>query len=258
MATKNLARNVTQGGHTAYWQYTSRARTRANRHAVKVSLAQARSEGDTQDVAPVQRKRPRTDKNNDHLRYIKVWLDAQVGRAWDDVWSALVRRYDRRRLCNWHLIDTHLRHEILQTPDEQGYGRFVVDWDGVLRREEDFEVTRTSPRMRPEAPQNWPTHDMLSAWDDPDKLLGLSYIVTRGGIHFWVRSAQGIYYAPDRLLSQEELIYLHALPSWQRKSLRFSRAKVDRCFYNRYVAAKRALPHLPMPVLINQQQAQAV
>ena len=125
MATKNLARTVTEGGRAA----ESRSERRRSHRSVRVSeRAFARAILRDPEVAEARSPAPlrRAWKEfHDRLGPVDRWLGSHVGQPWDAVYSELVGRYSRRTLRGWHLIS----HILLSVG---GY-RFVIDELGILQ-----------------------------------------------------------------------------------------------------------------------------
>lgn len=57
----------------------------------------------------------------DRIKVLERYLIKQVGRSWNDIYSKLCQRYDRRNLRNWHMF-THIKQIIVKRGDENLYG----------------------------------------------------------------------------------------------------------------------------------------
>ena len=55
--------------------------------------------------------RGRTKYLNEHLGPLRRYLDSQVGRPWDKVWSEIATTLDSRSLTGQHIFD-HIRWEV--------------------------------------------------------------------------------------------------------------------------------------------------
>lgn len=133
MATKNLARTVIEGGRhrqNKKQRYFAQATERA-----RVRSWLAHTDGDD---APAPR--PKVYRSfDDKLAPAMRWLRAQVGRAWDAVYSDLHARFDTRTTAGRHIIHDHLLRDV-----QRGRELFV-DPHGILRRE-----TRSWRQLRAE------------------------------------------------------------------------------------------------------------
>jgi len=113
MSTKNLARTVMEGGRAPSSAFERREATRSERHLARASLNMVRSAEEWDEIERPLPLRNRPWKEfADKLMPTKRWLRSHVGLSWDDVRSKLTRRYDRRILKNWHLLDVHLLRDV--------------------------------------------------------------------------------------------------------------------------------------------------
>jgi hypothetical protein len=72
----------------------------------------------------------------DRLAPLRKYLEAQVGRPWNKVYSEICEANDRRTIRGYHLM-THLKHYVLigNAPSERYmYQDFLVGPDGILKR----------------------------------------------------------------------------------------------------------------------------
>lgn len=140
MATRNLARTVTEGGRAGRWRerYSTRVERQQFRRYLRVTSA---DEALDLGVRPERRNDYWGTSFTDRLKPVERFLAARAGRPWDDVFSELCSKFDRRSLLGWHLIDGHvLRHLVgfsassgryyLSFPPRSGAW---VDERGILR-----------------------------------------------------------------------------------------------------------------------------
>jgi hypothetical protein len=74
----------------------------------------------------------------DKLGPVKRWLDSQVGRNWDGVYSEIKQAFPNTNKQNHHLLDTHLMGYINRnaTVEKSNKGRRVFTADGYAGRRE--------------------------------------------------------------------------------------------------------------------------
>jgi len=137
MATRNLARSVVEGGRAGramdYWNQ------RAERQAIRVYLKRIRSEEDATDAGPDPIRDPEYwTTMGDRFSQTERFMASRAGRPWNDVYSELCRRYDRRTLKGWHFL-RHVERDIV-TQYNSPYRLFClpvsgafVDAQGILR-----------------------------------------------------------------------------------------------------------------------------
>ena len=169
MATRNLARTVVEGGRPHSNHIERDEATRAERHAVATFCNRARKDVDASlETALPLRKRVYREFA-DKLAPARRWLRSRVGRPWDETRSVLCRRFDRRKLKNWHLMDVHMLRDV------EGYYRysFDVDANGLLTYP-DGSRRHESKESRPPLPK-----DELNSW------LGGRTVGRRGRKLYW-------------------------------------------------------------------------
>ena len=79
-----------------------------------------------------------TKSITDRLGPVKRWLDSQVGRNWDRVYSEIKQAFPKANQQNHHLLDTHLLGYIIHnaTVEKSKQGRRVFSLDGYAVRRE--------------------------------------------------------------------------------------------------------------------------
>jgi hypothetical protein len=105
---------VTEGGRARYYREFERFHTRSDRFAIRNKLRKIRTaaDGEETDAGPTRAWQEFDSAFRDKLSAVKRYLASQAGRPWADVYSELCRRYDRRTLKGWHLIDEHIRLDV--------------------------------------------------------------------------------------------------------------------------------------------------
>ena len=137
MARKDLSRTVIEGGR--YWgnSYQRRASHGAERARTRAWMDAVRADTETAEER-VPRPRPRVRKNfRDKLGPARRWLERQVGRPWNAVFSELCATFDTRTVAGRHVVYGHLLpwvHRAARTDAFWEERDFVVDAYGILRR----------------------------------------------------------------------------------------------------------------------------
>jgi hypothetical protein len=151
VSRKNLSRTVIEGGR--YWSNCwfrrqshgeERATTREWLERVSVDL----DEADATDPPP----RRRVGKMfRDKLGPAQRWLESQVNRPWDNVYSELCELFDTRTVAGRHVVHDHMLKWVRQYDDvAPHYSRFdlVIDEHGILRKGDWFAQSYTKVRER--------------------------------------------------------------------------------------------------------------
>lgn len=116
MATKNLARTVTEGGRSGRW--AERYSTRVERQRVRRYLDRIDNADEALDlgVGPERRNDWWGTSFSDRLQPVRRFLAARAGQPWDDVFSELCSKFDRRTIKGWHLVDSHVLRHMVAVP----------------------------------------------------------------------------------------------------------------------------------------------
>lgn len=140
MATRDMARTIVEGGRWDWEQFERWQTNRRHRVATRAYLRAVTSNPEAADERLEPRRLPRTTyrsgRFSDKVAPLSRWIDAQIGRQWDDAYAELCRRYDRRSTKGWHLIVGHVdRYTVAREGEYRAeYASHIVDEDGVLRR----------------------------------------------------------------------------------------------------------------------------
>lgn len=128
MSRKNLSRTVIEGGRydgnkTDRYISNAKERARVKNYIQEVTLDMENYE--EYDVEP----REHVYKGfKDKLGPMYRWLQAQVGRPWDEVRSEVAEKFDTRTTAGRHIVHDHLLSSV-QTTIEARYGRYSVPGD---------------------------------------------------------------------------------------------------------------------------------
>lgn len=137
MAKRNLARTAIEGGRTGedkrwrkeHIEHHRRVRRAAN-HRMKIDP----STWDDVDFSPLHPTGWRDNKFKDKLNPVERWLEKQVGRQWDDIYSEVRQRFDARTTAGRHILFDHLLGYVEFRSHRLSYASYLVDADGVLQK----------------------------------------------------------------------------------------------------------------------------
>lgn len=135
MATRNLARSAVEGGrHRVDWKMNTRSERQQFRGYCDPS--------NDWDAAPIpRRERDTWESFTDKLKPIERFLRANAGRPWNNVYSELCKRFDRRTLRGQHILEGHITRHMVSLPSNNAGIRYPyssrwgawVDAHGILR-----------------------------------------------------------------------------------------------------------------------------
>ena len=199
MSKKNLARTVIEGGRAPRNRWERRRSNALERRWEAPASARLRLALAPEEIS--YQPRPKVDAEfRDRLGPAWRWLEAQVGRPWNDVRSALIKRFDTRTTAGRHILYDHI------LPSVQDHRRrflppdFDVDEVGKLvrgRRRERIRWMRSS--LAPPSAQD-------QIW------MAARRVGQRGSAYFWfVQTEHGAYRQCQRLSAAEVERFL-ALP----------------------------------------------
>ena len=199
MSTKNLARTVIEGGRAPRNRWERRRSNALERRWEAQASARLRLALAPEEISYQPRPKVYAELR-DRLGPARRWLEAQVGRPWNDVRSALIKRFDTRTTAGCHILYDHI------LPSVQDHRRrflppdFDVDEVGKLvrgRRRERICWMRAS--LAPPSAQD-------QIW------MAARRVGQRGSACFWfVRTEHGAYRQCQRLSAAEVERFL-ALP----------------------------------------------
>lgn len=137
MSKKNLARTAIEGGRHSSNKYERRKSHKYNRIEMKQYLNAVKLDPEhfDEEVEPetVHVYKEFTDKLNPMYR----WLDAQVGRPWDEVRSEVFQKFDTRTTAGRHITFDHLLRSIVET--NTGWNKYGYNlWDPDSRERTSF------------------------------------------------------------------------------------------------------------------------
>jgi hypothetical protein len=148
MSKKNLSRTVIEDG-----RYTGNKRERRNSHAenraeLRNYMQEVRLDPDNYDEYDIEPTQHVYKGFKDKLRPMYRWLNSQVGRSWDEVYSDVRKSFDTRTTAGRHIVFDHLLSsvEITENPRFRWSYRpedpttsysdndFYVDAEGILQK----------------------------------------------------------------------------------------------------------------------------
>lgn len=128
MSRKNLSRTVIEGGRydgNKTDRYISNAEERAR---VRNYIQEVTLDPENYDEYDVEPREHVYKGFKDKLGPMYRWLQAQVGRPWDDVRSEVSQKFDTRTTAGRHIVYDHLLSSV-QTTIDASYGRYSVPGD---------------------------------------------------------------------------------------------------------------------------------
>lgn len=139
MSTKRLARTVIEPGRSAATKRDRVTNNRGERRAARMSAHAFARDPDRADRVPhVERERVRVIQH-DKLRPLERWLDAQVGRPWNEVYAEIRASVDTRTTPGRHILYDHLLGDVenngvtRERRWSHGLREWWVDDEGILR-----------------------------------------------------------------------------------------------------------------------------
>lgn len=126
MSTKNLARTVIEGGRYGYNKWERRNSSAEERAHVRDFCKKVISDPELADEIDIEERQPVSQGFTDKLAPMYRWMDAQVGRPWDEVRSEVFQNFDTRTTAGRHITFDHLLREVVDTQSGfNEYGRIV-------------------------------------------------------------------------------------------------------------------------------------
>jgi hypothetical protein len=152
LSRKNLSRTVIEGGRRFFNSYSRRASHGTARARTRDWLDHIDDDrADGTDPRPL----PRVGKQfYDKLGPAQRWLDSQVGRPWNKVYSELRTKFDSRTLAGKHIVDDHMIGMVRRAGEPTRYWShrtLVVDRHGVLRKPPEYVHSYNKLRKRADA-----------------------------------------------------------------------------------------------------------
>ena len=199
MSTKNLARTVIEGGRAPRNRWERRRSNTLERRREAQASARLRLAIDPEEIS--YQPRPKVHAEfRDRLGPAWRWLEAQVGRPWNNVQSELIQRFDTRTTAGRHILHDHVLPSVLEPRTRFFPPDFDVDERGTLAR------GRRRKRIR------W-MHASVAAPSAEDGIwMAARRVGQRGSAYFWfVQTEHGAYRQCQRLSDAEVKRFL-ALP----------------------------------------------
>lgn len=210
MSTKRLSKTVIEGGRAGYNKFERRNSHVEVRAQERDYLKNVLADLEHAEEYDIDIRQPVMKGFTDKLAPMYRWLEAQVGRRWDEVRSEVFQKFDTRTTAGRHITFDHLLREVVDT--ESGFdnhgnmadpnipvihtkGRhsywsvadYYVDQEGILRIRDDHRRRRRFYRNVPS-----PTEQDLRAaatW------LAGRMVAEKGGTLYWLCPTEDIWMA---------------------------------------------------------------
>ena len=127
MAKRNIAKTAIEGGRVWYCRYEEKICTRAERREIKNKLHQVslNPELGEQFSNPPRRFTEYGREFADKLSPVLRWLDKQVGRPWNKVYSEICQKFDKRSTPGRHIVEGHLFYWVNHHYQDKDIGYWV-------------------------------------------------------------------------------------------------------------------------------------
>ena len=139
MSTHRLSRTVIEPGRTSRMKTERINENRGDRRAARMEAHALARDPYLADGEAGVRREPVRVAQRDKLRPLENWLDAQVGRPWDEVYAEIRASVDTRTTAGRHILYDHLLRDVEGNGITReglyfGYRReWWIDEDGILR-----------------------------------------------------------------------------------------------------------------------------
>jgi len=150
MATKNLARTAVEAGRYQFYKNERNREKRARRREERELLNKVRLDPEAYDElsAPKETTLGKRGAQGENLGAVYRYLDSNVGRNWDTVYSEIRERFDIRTINAYHIVMDHMVG-MVQTADSpswyQRYYRYYVDKQGRLQTNKSKHSKKSKP-----------------------------------------------------------------------------------------------------------------
>lgn len=198
MSTKKLERTVIEGGRFNRNKYERRHSNKEQRAIERAYMADLRKNLEFFDEEVVEDREHVYKGFSDKLGPMYRWIDAQVGRKWNEVRSEIFEKFDTKTTAGRHITFDHLLSSITDTlsgRDSRGriaanyetysnrYHEYYVDDNGFLRKNSVRDHSEDIWRLSQEE------LDVASNW------LANRMIGNKGGRLYWFTSTDSIWKA---------------------------------------------------------------
>jgi hypothetical protein len=136
MARRNLSRTAIEGGRSKYPRNEEAEYTRQERRQINMDLARAKVDHDAADEVFTKVRKAAYKEFDDKLSPVYRWIEAQVGRPWNDVFSEITKKFSTRSLAGRHIVGHVNSYIRMEWHDHTHYANFIVGEDGILRKDE--------------------------------------------------------------------------------------------------------------------------
>jgi hypothetical protein len=185
MATKNLSRTIIEGARYNRDKWKRKQSIRAERRQAKEYCQEVLDDPETDEIIQEyggDKRRYRLQK--DKLQPLQRYLESNVGRSWDAIYSKLKSRFDERNIKGYHLLNDHIRNNVdgaggeygsrpIDPNETWGYKSFYIDNNRILRQ---YPQRKNQPKER--------ISDV--EFDRMPDFLGMRKVMRNGGIICWM------------------------------------------------------------------------
>lgn len=227
MSTRKLSRSIVEGGRAN--RSERRAEIKSERAEQKAFLAKCVLDPEYSDEDFITEMRPVRKEFNDRFGAFTRYIDSNIGRSWNNVYSELKEKFSEESMKDWHMM-LHMKQSIdIHGEYKVGFywPTYYVDSDHILRKrkKEKFKFKADLSQERANDIVRWLDKRFIHMVD------GVLYWYVRENREetvqvtaYYARIAYSIYsnnsYArEDGRLTPEEVNYFRALPERVREKL---------------------------------------
>lgn len=130
MSTKRLSKTLIEGGRHNGNKYERRHSHAEVRAEERDYLKQIICDLELADEIEIDENRPVMKGFTDKLRPMYRWMDAQIGRPWDEVRAEVFAKFDTRTTAGRHITFDHLLKSVVDT--DSGFNKFGLIIDPAI------------------------------------------------------------------------------------------------------------------------------
>lgn len=174
MATKNISRTAIEGGRSNSWKVLTR-------HFEKSFRQKSRIFDEDSDYPSKVKSLNMRYYQTDHLNPVLNFLISRVGKPWNDVYSEICKRFDRRTVAGQHILQ-HIKDFFDQDSSKPGINGLYINSFGILSRKEEKFYRKSFKRVSSEI------------FDQVELFLQNRCIRRLGSNYYWLEPVSSIYF----------------------------------------------------------------
>lgn len=140
MSKKNLARTVIEGGRYNGNKWDRRQSHAESRAELRNYMTEVKHDPDNYDEYDIEPLRPVYKGFTDKLSPMYRWLNSQVGRPWNEVYSSVKESFDVRTTAGRHIVYDHLLSSVEVTENPRFRWSYAPEDPTASYSDNDFYV----------------------------------------------------------------------------------------------------------------------